>query len=218
MNRASRFFFRRSASCELRCSAAKPRSMGSPVWRGMFGQEDAADRATARHSVKRFLSRKLSSLRGGGRNSTHGCSVACLLWISALGPTDGAIISQDFASDPASGGWRSQGDTSLFRWNSTNQNVEVTWDSSRTNGFFYLPLGTILTKSDDFSFSFDIRLKDIRTGISAGKTDTFEIAIGLLNSRTVTNVNYFRGAGVSAAYGVRNLVEFDYFPQAGLIE
>jgi len=139
-------------------------------------------------------------------------------WLAITATAPGAIVSEDFVSDPASRGWRSQGDASLFRWNSTNQNLEVTWDSSHTNSFFYVPLRTILTKGDDFSFSFDIRLKDIRTGVSVTKTDTFEIAIGLLNSRSITNVNYFRGAGVSAAYGVRNLVEFDYFPQAGVIE
>ncbi|HMC27595.1 MAG TPA: hypothetical protein VKM56_07350 [Verrucomicrobiae bacterium] len=129
-----------------------------------------------------------------------------------------AVISEDFATDPLARGWTIQGDASLFQWNRTNQNLEVTWDSSRTNSFFYVPLRTILTKSDDFSFSFDIRLKDIRTGVSVTRTDTFEIAIGLLNSRTITNANYFRGAGVSGAYGVRNLVEFDYFPQVGVIE
>jgi len=128
---------------------------------------------------------------------------------------NGAIISADFSRDPRTAGWKTFGDASLFVWNNTNQNLEVTWDSSHSNSFFYLPLGTILAKSDDFNFSFDIRLRDIRLGISAGKTNTFEIAIGLLNSRSITNTNYFRGAGVSAKYGVRNLVEFDYFPDDG---
>ena len=104
---------------------------------------------------------------------------------------------------------------SLFQWNRTNQNLEVTWDSSRTNSFFFRRLGTILTKSDDFSFGFDLRLSDIHYGTSAGKTDTFEIAIGLFNSGNITNANYFRGSGQNSTYGVRNLVEFDYFPDAG---
>jgi len=144
--------------------------------------------------------------------------IALLFWLAVAATANSATISEDFASDPLARGWRTFGDSSLFGWNRTNQNLEVTWDSSRTNSFFYVPLRTILTKADDFSFSFDIRLKDIRTGVSVTRTDTFEIAVGLLNSRTMTNVNYFRGAGVSATYGVRNLVEFDYFPQAGVID
>jgi hypothetical protein len=106
----------------------------------------------------------------------------------------------------------------LFRWDSTNQNLDVTWDSSRTNSFFYRSLGTIVTKSDDFSFSFDLRLRDLRLGATPGKTNEFQIAVGLLNSTTATNANAFRGAGQSATHGVRNLVEFDYFPDAGFGE
>ena len=37
----------------------------------------------------------------------------------------------------------------------------------------------------------------------------------MINYRSATNSKAFRGAGVSSAYGVRNLVEFDYFPDAG---
>lgn len=140
------------------------------------------------------------------------------LWFAFAFAANGAIISVDFSRDPKTTGWKSFGDPSLFSWNNTNQNLEVTWDSSRSNSFFYLPLPTILAKSDDFTFTFDIRLRDIRLGISPGKTNTFEIAIGLLNSHSITNTNYFRGAGTSATYGVRNLVEFDYFPASGTIK
>jgi len=104
----------------------------------------------------------------------------------------------------------------LYHWNATNRNLEVTWDSSHTNSFFYVPLGTVLTKSDDFSFSFDLRLSDLRVGSTPGKSNEFEIAIGLLNYRSGTNTKAFRGAGVSPSYGVRNILEFDYFPDAGL--
>jgi hypothetical protein len=126
-----------------------------------------------------------------------------------------AVLTQNFATDPTQNVWRIFGDASLFVWNATNQNLEVTWDSSRTNSFFLLPLGTVLAKSDDFSFSFDLRLQDIQAGSTSGKSNEFEIAIGLLNYRTATNVNFFRGAGVSSTYGVRNVIEFDYFPDAG---
>jgi hypothetical protein len=137
------------------------------------------------------------------------------VWLAAV-PTGGAAVFEEpFQVDPLARGWRSFGDTTLFRWNATHQNLEVTWDSSRTNSFFYQSLGTILTKADDFSVSFDLRLNDIRVGSTSGKTNEFEIAVGLLNYSSATNANAFRGAGVSSTYGVRNLVEFDYFPDAG---
>ena len=141
--------------------------------------------------------------------------VILAIWLAAVLPGRTAVFEEPFAVDPTVRGWRSFGDGTLFQWNSTNQNLEVTWDSSRTNSFFYQPLGTILTKADDFSVSFDLRLRDIRAGSTPGKTNEFEIAIGLLNYSSATNANAFRGAGVSSMYGVRNLVEFDYFPDAG---
>src|SRR4051812_17162265 len=69
-----------------------------------------------------------------------------VLWLLAASLARPAIISEDFAADPARHGWRIFGDTSLFHWNATNQNLEASWDSSRTNSFFYLPLGTVLAK------------------------------------------------------------------------
>jgi hypothetical protein len=129
-----------------------------------------------------------------------------------------ATLSEEFDVDPRAHGWRNSGDTNLFRWNPTNRNLEVTWDSSRTNSFFHWPLGTVVTKADDFSLSFDLRLRDIAIGTSSNRPDTFEIAIGFMNSTNLTHVNYFRGAGVSATYGVRNTVEFDYFPPTAVIQ
>jgi hypothetical protein len=131
---------------------------------------------------------------------------------------DAATFSESFSTDPRTLGWRSSGDTNLFFWNATNQNLEVTWDSSRTNSFFHLSLGTILSKSDDFSLAFDLRMSDIAIGVNIDKPDTFEIAVGLLNFNNATNTNYFRGMGTSQNYGVRNTIEFDYFPPTALIE
>ena len=141
-----------------------------------------------------------------------------LLWLAAALPVGAAVLQEDFASDPAARGWQSIGDSSLFRWNSASRSMDVTWDSSRTNSFFALPLGTVLTKADDFSFSFDVRLSDIRVGTTPGKSQEFQIAIGLLNRANATRPNYFAGAGVNSIYGIRNTVEFDYFPDAGLGE
>lgn len=145
--------------------------------------------------------------------------LAALLLVAGLCVESiGATISETFDSDPRSKGWGSSGDTNLFRWSSLNQKLEVTWDSSRTNSFFHFPLGTVVTKADDFALAFDLRVRDISIGTSSNRPDTFEIAIGLMNSTNLGHANYFRGAGVSATYGVRNSVEFDYFPPTGVIE
>src|SRR5438270_11179320 len=99
--------------------------------------------------------------------------VCTALSVGAALSTPAAVLSEDFANDPVRHGWRSFGDSSLFHWNAANQNLDVTWDSSHSNSFFFLPLGTFLTRSEDFSVSFDLRLSDIRLGITPGKTNIF---------------------------------------------
>ncbi len=123
-------------------------------------------------------------------------------------------IGESFSTDPSARGWRSSGDASLFRWNATDQNMEVTWDSSRTNSYFWLPLRTIISRSDDFGVAFDLTLRDIAIGTTSNKSYTFEIAIGFMNFSNAIGTNFFRGAGQTAT-GPRNLVEFDYFPDSG---
>lgn len=140
------------------------------------------------------------------------------LLLTAALPVRAAVIEEDFATNPLARGWRVFGDSSLFQWNASNQNLDVTWDSSRTNSFFHLPLGTILGKSDNFSVSFEVRLSDIRLGHTPGKTNEFQIAIGLIHYASAIRTNHYAGAGVSTDYGIRNVVEFDYFPDAGFGE
>lgn len=112
-------------------------------------------------------------------------------------------LEEDFATDPAARGWMIYGDTNLFRWNPTNQNLEVRWDSSQTNSYFCHPLGVSLLVDDDFSVSFDLRLKNV-----AISGYGFELAIGFLNLANATQPTFLRGTGTDSP----NLVEFDYFP------
>ena len=140
---------------------------------------------------------------------------AFILFLTAVCLTHAAVLSENFSTDPRARGWKTFGDTNLFRWNATNQNLEVTWDSSRTNSFFHLPLGTIVSTNDPFSIAFDLRMNDLAIGTSSNKPYTFQIALGFVNSVSLTNPSAFRGAGQSATYGVRNTVEFDYFPDSG---
>lgn len=112
------------------------------------------------------------------------------------------VFAEDFYANPLANGWKVFGNTNLFAWNSTNQNIEVTWDSSQTNSYLYHPLGTILARDDAFSLAFDLQIKDIPV------QNGFQLAVGLLNLASATNADFYRGSG----YQSPNLAEFDYFP------
>jgi hypothetical protein len=120
-------------------------------------------------------------------------------------------VAEDFSSDPAERGWRIVGDPELFRWDALNKNLEVTWDSSRSNSYLRLPLGTILTRQDDFSVSLDLLLNDIAAGVNTNKPGAFQIAFGFQNSADAAKTNFFRGSGNDSP----NLVEFNFFPDTG---
>jgi hypothetical protein len=129
-----------------------------------------------------------------------------ILWgLVAASICGAATITEDFSVDPLQNGWQIFGDTNLFQWDSTNQNFDVTWDSSQANSYFYKPLGTILAKSDDFSLSFDLQLNDIAWSGSA------ELSIGLFRFSDATNSAFSRPAA-----NTPNLFEFDYFPDNGI--
>jgi hypothetical protein len=119
-----------------------------------------------------------------------------------------ATLNQDFSTDPFQAGWRIFGDPDLFRWNSGAQHLEVTWDSTQPNSYFFHSLGTSLSRGDDFSLAFDFMLTDVESGNEPGKTGGLELAIGFLNLAVATGTNFMRGA----YGGAPSLVEFDYFP------
>ncbi len=123
----------------------------------------------------------------------------------------GVTFTENFSASPLANGWKIFGDASLFQWDSTNQNLQVTWDSSRPNTYFHRSLGTILATNDNLSLGFDLRLSDIAIGVDTNKPFTFQIAVGFLNFAQATNATFIRGSGFEAP----NLVEFDYFPDSG---
>ena len=130
--------------------------------------------------------------------------------VSATRP-NATVIAEDFSLDPIQDGWVTFGDTNLFRWNATNQNLEVTWDSSRLNSYFYHPLGTIVSRLDDFSLAFDLRMNDIGPGTDTNKASTFPIAVGFLNPEEATQTNFLRGTAINSP----DLAEFAYFWNSG---
>jgi hypothetical protein len=125
--------------------------------------------------------------------------------------------TETFSTNPAANGWQVFGDTNLFRWDSTNQNLAVTWDSSRSNSFFARPFDTILAKQDDFTFAFDLRLTDLAVGVATNKPNAMPVSVGLVNLVNATNSAVWRGTGVNATHGARNVCEFTYFAAAGTI-
>lgn len=135
-------------------------------------------------------------------------SVLALAGVLVGSAASAVTIQENFSTDPLQSGWQVFGDTNLFAWNATNGNLEVTWDSTHTNSFFYFPLGVQLTRFDDFSVEFDLQLSDIASGVEPGKTGPLEIAFGMLNFAGATSTNFMRGS-----YGAApNVAGFDYYP------
>ncbi len=132
------------------------------------------------------------------------------LTVLSLSPSIATNFKETFSSHPDLRGWQVKGRTELFTWNEVQQSLQVTWDSSHPNSFFYLPLPFILTEKSDFSFSFDLVLDEVRAGISVEKPSTFEIAFGLFHQEHAFGPNYIRGTGRHTP----NLVEWNYFPDA----
>lgn len=118
-----------------------------------------------------------------------------------------ATITENFSADPLQHGWQVFGNTNLFQWDATNQNLAVTWDSTNQNSYFYHPLGTTLTRHDDFSIAFDLWLDDAASGVEPGKTGPLQLGFGFLNFTNATSTNFMRGAYGSAP----NVAEFDYY-------
>ena len=134
-------------------------------------------------------------------------SALVIAGLSVVCASRAVTIVEDFSTDPQPNGWQVFGDTNLFYWNATNQNLEVTWDSTRPNSYFYHPLNVTLTRRDDFTLEFDLRLIDIASGVEPGKTGPMQIGIGFLNLAAATDASFMRGAWG----GAPNVAEFAYY-------
>src|SRR5665213_141756 len=130
------------------------------------------------------------------------------LFVLSAARCGAATFTEDFTADPLQDGWRVFGNTNQFQWDSTNQVLAVTWDSTQPNSYFYHPLGVTVTRNDDFSIAFDLRLNDIASGVELGKTGPMELGFGLLNFASATSAGFRRGAYGSAP----DVAEFDYYP------
>lgn len=137
--------------------------------------------------------------------------LGCLLPVLLAGPASAAEWSDDFALPPEQRGWRAFGDDTLFAWDADREAVRVTWDSARPNSYLQRPLGTVLSRTDDFAFGFDLELEAVAAGVSPDKPFTFELAVGLHRRVDAEQPDFRRGTGVDSP----NLVEFVWFPDTG---
>jgi hypothetical protein len=152
------------------------------------------------------------------RTIAGACFAILFSWVNqaAVPPLDpGAPVPrltwENFDSDPTLNGWEYFGETNLLRWDSTNRNLEMSWDSSKPNSYLRIPFGTVITSEDDFSFSVELLLKDITAAARPGLPGTFQIAFGFQNRADADKEPFIRGTGADSP----NLVEFNYFPDSG---
>ncbi|HIM67425.1 MAG TPA: hypothetical protein EYM45_02550, partial [Verrucomicrobia bacterium] len=118
---------------------------------------------------------------------------------------------ENFSVNPLANGWVVHGDESLFEWDAEGGALAVTWDSEKPNSNFHRPLGLTLTEADTFAFAFDIVLDEVKAGHLDGQPYSFEVALGLINSKSAKADGFSRGTGSDSP----NLVEWDYFPDTG---
>jgi hypothetical protein len=118
---------------------------------------------------------------------------------------------ENFSVNPLDNGWAAHGDESLFEWDAEGGALTVTWDSEKPNSSFHRPLGLTLTEADTFVFAFDIEFDEVKAGHLDGQPYTFEVALGLINSKSAKTDGLSRGTGSDSP----NLVEWDYFPDTG---
>jgi len=112
------------------------------------------------------------------------------------------VVNEKFGTDPSLAGWQAFGDTNLFFWDPTNQVLDVTWDSTQPNSYYYCPLGASFTQTDSFCVIFDLTLSNA-VSFNSGS----ELAIGLLNFSEASSPDFSRVYGPSP-----DLLELDYFP------
>jgi len=134
-------------------------------------------------------------------------SLLALAGVSVFSAAPAATITEDFSTDPSQSGWQVFGNTNLFGWDAPNRQLDVTWDSTQPNSYFYHVLPWYLTRNDDFDIQFDLRLTDIASGVETGKTGPLELGFGFLHLGDATSTNFMRGVFGSAP----NLAEFDYY-------
>lgn len=124
-----------------------------------------------------------------------------------LGSGSPAGWVETFDSDPLAGEWAVAGDASLYSWD--GERLLATWDSMREDSYFWRPLGVTLDGSQGFELGFDLSL----SGVSLSEGVFWEVSLGLVSTANMGNPSFNRG--FVGGYPT-NLVEWDFFPTAGV--
>ena len=194
-------------ACKLSCGDAD----SAPCWCASVKVPDTLLACVAAADRNRCICSNCVLTHAPPRISSAAGKFALILLLLLPALAWANTVVENFSVSPANNGWQVFGTNNLFVWDSTNQNLRVTWDSSKPNNYFHRPLGTILTPEDDFSLSFDLTFADYASGVNPAKPGTFEAAIGMFNLDQAMQTNFFRGAGTTS-FGPINIVEFDFFP------
>ena len=117
---------------------------------------------------------------------------------------------EEFDQDPTQHGWEAVGVAELFQWESGAGTLRVHWDSSRSNSFFVLPLGTTLSTADPFAFEFEITLDSVGPRVSE-RPSILQVAAGLVRRDLLPD-----GMPARLAGSARDLVEWDWFPASDI--
>ena len=126
-------------------------------------------------------------------------------------------FTEDFSTDPTLNGWSYSGvnpgqtphNPPLFAWSSSEQRLNVNYNSSFENSMFYKELGVDINECSIFKFSFKLFLTNIEA-----ETDGFcQFTFGLRN----TTRDYFDRFGKdfsnpSDPYSCFDIVEWGYIP------
>ena len=123
-----------------------------------------------------------------------------------------AVLREEFSDDPFAAGapWRVIGDAGQFHWNPVEKNLAVTWDSSRQNTFFFLPLGAVLTSHSAFEFAVDLTLFSAGPRPGTSRTNVLQIALALVKQGQLPDGYAQRTVSGRA----RNMLDFSFFPLA----
>lgn len=117
---------------------------------------------------------------------------------------------EEFDHDPTQHGWQAVGAADLFQWEAIAGTLRVHWDSSRSNSFFVLPLGTTLSTADPFAFEFEITLDSVGPRVPE-RPSILQVAAGLVRRDLLPD-----GMPARLTGSARDLVEWDWFPASDI--
>ena len=157
-----------------------------------------------------------SEIRLPGQPRVIGRTLGAALWVLSTSSIPLGYAGEQretFSTDPFASNtpaWSVTGDPDLFRWNSDSHQLEVTWDSSRSNSFCVWPLERKLSASDAFSFGWTLTLRDAGARDPIRRTNVLQVSIALVQQARLPDGYPLR----TKAGRAKDLLDFSFFPLA----